>query len=302
MNPIADKQITINVKNANEYYESALINLRHLGEKVITRGKTMIELTNVVATVTNPRDRLLTEVNRKWPIKGFTAEVLWYLSGNPTLRTITKYLPVWAQFSDNGSTVNSNYGNHWFPYVSNIIEILRKDPGARHACFSIYKSHYSMIQTKDVPCTFAIQFLIRDNRLNMIVFNRSRDVIKGELGGDFYAFSILQELVANELEVEIGTYTAMHGSLHIYEQDFYKMFETLNFADKIDYYPFAYNEKIKFKYTNALKEIHAACNKSINDFTYANDFLCDIILAKQIDVADFVYDLDQLQAKDLPTF
>lgn len=216
---------TIVANNANEYYVGLLNLLKTQGKHVVTRGKNMIEVTGVTAVLTNPRRRINTLPSRKWPKKGFVMEFLWYMSGNSSVDTIEKYLKAWRQFAREDGTVNSNYGVYMLRGVPRCIEILREDSGARHACFNIYDTkHSAEVGSKDVPCTFAIQFLIRSGKLDMIVFNRSRDCIRGEAGGDMFAFTLLQELVANELSVEVGSYTSMMGSLHIYEQDWYRLF------------------------------------------------------------------------------
>jgi thymidylate synthase len=50
----------------------------------------------------------------------------------------------------------------------------------------------------------------------MIVYMRSNDVILG-LTHDIFAFTMLQEMLARSLEVEVGTYRHFVGSLHLYE-------------------------------------------------------------------------------------
>ena len=52
----------------------------------------------------------------------------------------------------------------------------------------------------------------------MLVHMRSNDSYKG-LPGDVFAFTMIQELVARSLDVEVGRYKHFVGSLHLYETD-----------------------------------------------------------------------------------
>jgi hypothetical protein len=72
---------------------------------------------------------------------------------------------------------------------------------------------------KDVPCTLALQFFIRDEKLHLHVNMRSSDIILG-IAYDVPAFTLMQEVLANELGVGLGEYCHTSNSLHCYERDF----------------------------------------------------------------------------------
>ena len=75
--------------------------------------------------------------------------------------------------------------------------------------------------TKDVPCTVMFHFMIRDNKLNMNVYMRSNDAMLGHVI-DVFSFTMIQELIANELDCELGEYNHFCGSFHLYEKDIEK--------------------------------------------------------------------------------
>ncbi|MNP18299.1 Thymidylate synthase [compost metagenome] len=54
---------------------------------------------------------------------------------------------------------------------------------------------------------------------------RSNDIYLG-MPYDIFSFTMLQEMLALELNVELGSYTHMVGSLHIYEKHF-NIFDSL---------------------------------------------------------------------------
>ena len=65
------------------------------------------------------------------------------------------------------------------------------------------------------PCTCTLQFLARGVKLDLIVYMRSNDVIKG-LPHDIFCFTMLQEIAARRLSLEPGIYKHCVGSLHLY--------------------------------------------------------------------------------------
>jgi thymidylate synthase len=67
----------------------------------------------------------------------------------------------------------------------------------------------------DVPCLQLVQFLIRNNKLEMFVIFRSEDMLSG-FGQNAYGLTMLQKYVASKLSVQIGSYHHYVISGHIY--------------------------------------------------------------------------------------
>ena len=194
------------------------------------RGQKVKEIVGASFTILNPRDRIPYVAGRKFSITYMVAELLWYLSANDKTEWISKYSSFWKDISDDGITANSAYGarlfkphhkiaqgrlNQW----NYVVNELRKDPDSRRAIMHIRVPDDSVDAKLDVPCTLALQFFIRDGKLHQVVNMRSSDVIFG-IAYDIPAFTIFQEILANELGVELGTYTHTSNSLHIYERHF----------------------------------------------------------------------------------
>jgi thymidylate synthase len=180
------------------------------------------DLNGVLLQLTNPRARLsLTE--RRGVIFGCLGEFLWYLSRRNSLRFITYYLPEYESASDDGRTVHGGYGRRLFStrghnQVGNTLALLKKHPDSRRAAIQLFDAADIASAHADIPCTCTMQFLIRRRRLDMFTFMRSNDVYKG-LPHDIFAFTMLQELMARSLDVELGTYKHAVGSLHLYDED-----------------------------------------------------------------------------------
>ena len=152
----------INAHNANEAYMQSKKLLKNSSLESSPRGMKIKERLGVSIKILNPRDRIITEVNRNFPLKGALAEFLWYMTGNPSLSIITPYLKHWERYSDNGEVVNSNYGYQWKNQISEVIQKIKKDPDTRQAVINLYHDDFSLYYGKDNVCTPSFQFLLRE--------------------------------------------------------------------------------------------------------------------------------------------
>ena len=119
--------------------------------------------------------------------------------------------------ADSNGNVNSNYGWQWGrnDQIDYVVDLLKREKYTRQATLSIYDGKEHDKYTYDTPCTYAVQFTITDNRLNMCVTMRSNDLWYG-FCNDQYQFSKLQEMIANEINIDIGVYYHFAHNLHIY--------------------------------------------------------------------------------------
>lgn len=150
-------------------------------------------------------------------------ELLWYLSGSDDLGFIKYYIPAYTNFSDDGVTINGAYGPRIFRPIGTsqwerVDKLLREKPDSRQAVIQVFDADDITKETKDVPCTCTIQFLARRRKLHMLTSMRSNDAYLG-LPHDVFSFTMLQEIMARSLGLEVGTYKHAVGSLHLYDQD-----------------------------------------------------------------------------------
>ena len=194
------------------------------------RGQKIKEVIGASFTINNPRSRLPYVVGRKFGLGYLAAELIWYLSGNNSTEWISKYSSFWSNISDDGKTANSAYGARLFQKHEKIaqgrfsqwdyiVNELKHDPDSRRAVMHLRVPDDSIDAKLDVPCTLALQFFIREGLLHQVAIMRSSDVIFG-IAYDIPAFTVFQEILANELGVGLGTYTHISNSLHIYERHF----------------------------------------------------------------------------------
>lgn len=201
-------------------------------------GAVVGEILNAMTVIEDPTRCILKSPIRKLPMRYMVGELLWYLSGNNSLDAICLYTSAWDRMSDDGKTVNSNYGDRIqhaiceisgevFDQLKMVEDMLRKDPASRQAVIHIKQARNLLkYPTKDVNCTVCLQFFIREGKLYMTTYMRSNDLWMG-FPNDVFQFTAIQVYLAMKLGVQLGTYTHIAGSLHLYERDYKTSLENI---------------------------------------------------------------------------
>ncbi|SRR5581483_3790994 len=186
------------------------------------------ELRYVTFVLENPRDRL---INASY----FLIEdiiprtLLCTLSDEIDLQAIGFYNSRAFEFSDDGRTVSSNYGyrvRHLgnVDQIQEVIRQLQQDPNSRRAVIHIHAVGDSDI--KYSPCIDSLHFLIRNGALECQSLWRSENAVT-LLPINIFEFTMLQELIASELEIPVGRYVHTVTSLHYYLDEEKRLHRTL---------------------------------------------------------------------------
>ena len=208
-------------RTANDAYE-------YLHDRIIQDGVDFAgtkALFNVGVYITDSQDNKIINRERNWKEDYAEAEWQWYLSGDRNIAKLGdlygKVPEIWKRMADRQGNVNSNYGYQWqrgYNHTSQldyIVELLKENPETRQACISIYDGKEHPDYKTDTPCTYAVQFTILHDRLDMCVVMRSNDLWYG-FCNDQYCFSKLQKMVSDELNIEPGVYYHFAHNMHLY--------------------------------------------------------------------------------------
>ncbi|WP_175558648.1 thymidylate synthase [Arthrobacter sp. ok362] len=177
------------------------------------------ELFGVLVELRQPRARVSRSQNRE---RVFSAlgELLWYLSGSDDAEQIGYYVSYYKDpaVSVDGHVIGA-YGPRLMQYddvnqVEAVIQMLRKNPDSRNAVIQLFDHQDS----NNAPCTLALQFVVRERKLIMMTSMRSNDLFWG-FPHDLFAFTMIQEIIARSVGVDIGNYYHSVGSLHLYMKD-----------------------------------------------------------------------------------
>jgi thymidylate synthase len=188
------------------------------------RGMKVLEIENFFY-ILPPYVRFANFESRKLSLDYIKREFLWYLRADKYDTRIEKYAKMWTEVKTHEGVINSNYGQYLFGEYGSFRYVtltLENDKDSRRACMTILKSDHLYLNNPDIPCTYALSFRIRDNKLNMTVRMRSQDAILG-MGSDAPAFSFIHEMVYEVLlktypDLQPGNYYHSADSFHVYER------------------------------------------------------------------------------------
>ena len=157
-----------------------------------TRGA-FVEEIGALIEITNSRARLSRSETRG-KLFSSLGELVWYLSGSNKLDAIEPYVPQYKEEAEDG-IVFGGYGPRIFGQVDQIqsvIELLKERPTSRRAVIQIFDKTDIATATprKEIPCTIALQFFVRDDKLAAIATMRSNDAYWG-LPHDVFCFTML---------------------------------------------------------------------------------------------------------------
>jgi thymidylate synthase len=180
------------------------------------------EVIGVTIELADPRARLSRSYSRG---RAFSAvgELAWYLAGSDDVQFIHHYLRSQPYKDlDVDGVLRGAYGPRLMGdgidnQIERIIEMLRTKPTSRQAVIQLFDRRDLTDKIGDLPCTCVLQFFVREGNLEALVYMRSNDAYLG-LPHDLFCFTMLQELIARALQVGLGRYIHMVGSLHLYDK------------------------------------------------------------------------------------
>jgi thymidylate synthase len=211
----------ISQENLDDALHELLTAVLNKGARVSSTKGDNIELLGVLIEIQNPRSRLSLTETRGKPFS-CVGELLWYLSGSDKLDFIEYYIPTYRNYVEEDGTISGAYGPRVFSpcgnnQFQNVLDLLKRKSTSRQAVIQIFSSNDIATQRKDTPCTCTLQFFVREKQLNIVVCMRSNDAYLG-FPHDVFAFSMVQEIMASALGLDLGTYQHFAGSMHIYDE------------------------------------------------------------------------------------
>ena len=189
-------------------------------------------------------------------------ELEWYNNQSLYVENIPGDTPaIWKQIASSKGKINSNYGyliynKGNYDQYTNVLNDLVTNPNSRRAVMIYTRptmhSDFNVDGMSDFICTNAVQYLIRDNKVDCIVQMRSNDVVFGYRNDYAWQKHVLHKLT-NEInffanqQYSVGNIHWQVGSLHVYERHF-------KFIDTV------------IEKQNKEKEAHVLAAKSLGDY------------------------------------
>lgn len=183
--------LVISGPTANEAWIALIRRIYEDGAESRPRNLRIKELT-CWTTQVDMRYPVVTVKRRKMGYRFMVAEAWWILTGRNDVMSLKSYSPHIASFSNDGYRFDGAYGPKVVDQLRYVVDTLERDPDSRQAVVSIWRSNPR--DSKDVPCTLTLQWLIRDGKLHCVDTMRSSDAWLG-WPYDVFNFSMLSAYV-----------------------------------------------------------------------------------------------------------
>ena len=219
----------IKVRNVNDAVHEGFYWLKIAGVDETSRnGSVRVAPGPVVTEYSHPCERVLFDADRDANAVFHLLESLWMLAGYNDSAPLLPYNARMAEYAETSGAIHGAYGYRWrnqfgFDQILAIVQELRAKPSSRQCVLQMWHAPMDLgVDVKDRPCNTNAYFQVRKNSedkpaLQMTVCCRSNDALWGAYGANAVHFSILQELMARAIGVEVGTYTQFSNNFHAYK-------------------------------------------------------------------------------------
>lgn len=230
---------SISVDKFNDGYFDIHKHIVENGDIEESRNGKTFEILNFKTEIKNPLSRCVGGKSRNTNVFFLLAEAMWIWAGRRDVKFLEIFNSQMKDFSDNGVYFHAPYGwrlrnygvhsmimpteenNHatagGIDQIAEAIIALTNAPADRRVVNSIWNSEFDLgIKSKDIPCNDLLMWKIRKNKLHLTIQNRSNDLDWG-LCTNVFQFSFILEIMANILNVEVGTQVHNSQSLHLYD-------------------------------------------------------------------------------------
>lgn len=236
MKLIAEENILIHAYNAGTANDVWRLAWQDVRSAKVTRSNELKgdsrEILHVAFGIEDPRQRFVYSrtpgINPSFAI----AEVVWIIAG----RSDAAFLQPWnnslSSFTGGDSELHGAYGYRLrrhlgFDQLKHAADALRNNPMQRQIVLQVWDSRVDApnldgsAKNEDIPCNLFSCLKVSNGRLEWLQLMRSNDLILG-LPYNIFQWTMLQEILAGWLGLELGSYNQMSDSLHIYERDLHR--------------------------------------------------------------------------------
>lgn len=184
------------------------------------------EIFGVKFVLDNALDRVIYNKVRNFDPIGTEHMFQWILSGGRDSKDIIGLKSNAESFPTIYQGWSSAYGPRIVSQLAHVTEELGHDPKSRRACIMVLDSKDTLIaygkrkgETNiEYPCAVSATYFIRDNALHSYTVMRSNNFVT-TINIDVFLFTRLQEVIANRMGYQLGSYGHFAVNAHILEKD-----------------------------------------------------------------------------------
>lgn len=218
-------------RTANEAWSKAATAFLYEGEafEQDSRAGSTREILHAAFAIREPLERWvlarMPAVNPAFTI----VETVWILAGRDDSALLNHWYPGLPKYKGAGERYHGAYGHrlrHWFglDQLERAYQTLRNNQNSRQVVLQIWDPSVDLPDeegqpaSRDIPCNVLSMLKVRNGRLEWTQVMRSNDLFRGT-PDNFVQFTVLQEVMAGWLGLEVGSYNHLSDSLHVYEDD-----------------------------------------------------------------------------------
>ena len=218
-------------KTANEVWSAALAEFAKEGsaQRQSSRAGDTRELLNAVFIIADPRQRWTLARQPGMNPAFAIAEALWVIWGRKDSALPVFFNSTYSKFNGPGPAYGGAYGHRLrkgfgVDQLTRAAEALSASADSRQVVLQIWDATQDLpdeggrARRTDIPCNLMSMLKVRGNELHWTQILRSNDLILG-VPYNFVQFTMLQEVLAGWIGVNIGSYTHFADSLHLYDRD-----------------------------------------------------------------------------------
>lgn len=230
------RDMVISGVNVNKTYPQAVSMLRRSGVRQTSRAGDVLVMPHPIVTVTNrPEQRVLMCPRRDANPFFHVMEFFWMMTGSNDARWLDNFVRDFSsRYAEEGGIMHGAYGHRWRSHwmldggsqpldqLAIAVARLRHDPLDRRVVIQMWDPNADLFWPaddpgiSDHPCNTTIFPRIVDGRLDISVMCRSNDLVWGCFGANVVHFSFLQEWMAGQLGVDVGTMYQWSNNFHGY--------------------------------------------------------------------------------------
>lgn len=127
---------------------------------------------------------------------------------------------LWEEFIRDG-VFSYSYAERWHQQIPYVINLLKINPHTRQALMTMYSTEKDLMNWNGrdrVPCSVSYHFLVRENKLNLIYYQRSCDFITFLLPDVYFSCSLLFH-ISEKTGIPQGDFIHFISSLHAFHKD-----------------------------------------------------------------------------------
>lgn len=222
-------------KSANEAWKHLARDLLTGDEShsVESRIGSTRECLHTVLEVSDPRQRWVVARTPAINPAFALAEVVWLLAGRDDTAFLAHWFPKYPEFVGCSLHQHGAYGmrlrqRFGIDQIERAYLALRNNRSSRQVVLQIWSAADDLPDEKgqprssDVPCNLLSSLKVRRNRLEWLQVARSNDIDRG-LPHNLVQFTMLHELMAGWLGVQLGNYVHVMDSVHWYSEHSHRL-------------------------------------------------------------------------------